>query len=511
MSAATARRGTASGPTASDSTAPADGAPARPVCADRYLLLLAWVSMLSMLWVVNADPDLWGHLRFGADLLRDRSLPVSDPYSFTSDLPWVNHEWLAEAVMAAAYQAGGSMGVVAIKLIATGTLIGVLTVRLRPLPAVVQCLAIVITMWAAVPVLTTVRPQIFSIFFTAVVAFLLTGERPSARLAWIPVIFAVWTNAHGGWLVGLWLVGCWCLFALLDAPRRAWAVGLGAATLVATLVNPYGHELWLFLYRTVGLARDIREWQPLTAAPFIDWCPWIATLVAVMSVAVTGRLRPYSRLLTLAVMAYASFRVVRLIPFFALVSAVYLAEPLALLLGARVERWRLSAPSRGAARLMLIPTLAVVVMTAPSLIANGNCVPVQGFWVPDARTAMALQLARPRGRMVTTFGWGQYVIWHFGPGLRVSLDGRRETVYSAKWIDELWEMEVGWPRSFPLLERLRPDYVWLPAKDTALERRWLETHGYRIDVDSGAAWIAVRRDLPALQPATADAPACFPG
>ncbi|GAH50681.1 unnamed protein product, partial [marine sediment metagenome] len=27
------------------------------------------------------------------------------------------------------------------------------------------------------------------------------------------------------------------------------------------------------------------------------------------------------------------------------------------------------------------------------------------------------------------FNWGEYVIWHLGPGIKVSVDGRRETVY----------------------------------------------------------------------------------
>ena len=39
-----------------------------------------------------------------------------------------------------------------------------------------------------------------------------------------------------------------------------------------------------------------------------------------------------------------------------------------------------------------------------------------------------------RGRMVTYFDWGEYAIWHLSPRVRVSLDGRRETVYSDRRI-----------------------------------------------------------------------------
>jgi len=49
----------------------------------------AWILMICR---TPADPDLWGHVRFGQDLLRSGRLSAVDPYSFTSDRPWVNHE-----------------------------------------------------------------------------------------------------------------------------------------------------------------------------------------------------------------------------------------------------------------------------------------------------------------------------------------------------------------------------------------------------------------------------------
>ena len=55
----------------------------------------------------TADTDLWGHVRFGQDLLRTRTLPQVDPSAFTSDRPWINHEWLAELAMGAAFDAAG--------------------------------------------------------------------------------------------------------------------------------------------------------------------------------------------------------------------------------------------------------------------------------------------------------------------------------------------------------------------------------------------------------------------
>src|SRR5690349_978476 len=71
------------------------------------LWVLVTLVLAPGLVVTRADPDLWGHVRFGLDILARPGLSSVDPYSFTQDIPWVNHEWLSELFMGAAYAAGG--------------------------------------------------------------------------------------------------------------------------------------------------------------------------------------------------------------------------------------------------------------------------------------------------------------------------------------------------------------------------------------------------------------------
>ena len=55
--------------------------------------------VLAVFTHTRADPDLWGHVRFGQDTVAERTVHLPDRYSFASDRPWINHEWLAEVVM----------------------------------------------------------------------------------------------------------------------------------------------------------------------------------------------------------------------------------------------------------------------------------------------------------------------------------------------------------------------------------------------------------------------------
>ena len=63
------------------------------------------VAAFFMIATTHADPDLWGHVRFGLNILEHGRLHTADPYSFTSGRSWVNHEWLSEVAFALAWTA----------------------------------------------------------------------------------------------------------------------------------------------------------------------------------------------------------------------------------------------------------------------------------------------------------------------------------------------------------------------------------------------------------------------
>jgi hypothetical protein len=110
---------------------------------------------------------------------------------------------------------------------------------------------------------------------------------------------------------------------------------------------------------------------------------------------------------------------------------------------------------------------------------------------------------------VTPFNWGEYAIWHLAPRLRVSMDGRRETIYSDLRLAESDAVMSGSPDGLAALAAWKAEYVWVPAKNDAI-LNWLSAHGYRLDVRTRQSIVAVRSDLPVL-PSSPPAPACFPG
>ena len=59
-----------------------------------------------------ADPDLWGHVQFGRDVLTDGGIASTTSYSYTAEgYRWINHENLSEIVMALVADLAGPLGI----------------------------------------------------------------------------------------------------------------------------------------------------------------------------------------------------------------------------------------------------------------------------------------------------------------------------------------------------------------------------------------------------------------
>src|SRR5262245_54888612 len=86
------------------------------VTATTFARCMLFLTLAIGLARAGADADLWGHVRFGQDLLASHRLVIPDTHSFTSDKPWVNHEWLAEVAMASVYMAVAPLGLNLLRL-----------------------------------------------------------------------------------------------------------------------------------------------------------------------------------------------------------------------------------------------------------------------------------------------------------------------------------------------------------------------------------------------------------
>src|ERR1043166_6405364 len=99
------------------------------------------VVILAAAILTPADADLWGHLKFGADIVADHHVVQIDRYSFTTDRPWVNHEWLSEVLFALAYRFGPA-GLILLKVAIVVSFLALLATYLARLKAPIGLIAV---------------------------------------------------------------------------------------------------------------------------------------------------------------------------------------------------------------------------------------------------------------------------------------------------------------------------------------------------------------------------------
>jgi len=119
---------------------------------------------------------------------------------------------------------------------------------------------------------------------------------------------------------------------------------------------------------------------------------------------------------------------------------------------------------------------------------------IDSRWTPEAGAVSFLN-GQPEGRRVLIwFDWGGYALWHLSPRMRISMDGRRETVYSPDLQDRHLRFYFDAPGGASLPTDLGADYVWIPRTLPAVHR--LDADGWRRIYQGRQSVIFGRATLP---------------
>lgn len=391
-----------------------------------------------------SDPDLWGHIKFGQDIWQAGRVIQGDPYSYlTGHQRWINHEWLAEVIFYIVFARLGVPGLVALKtsvaLFITGLVYWHLCRQgLNPMRAGMVLLIVTLLL---IPGLAVIRPHLFTyLLFLLVMFFMHAAEHGRMRWLWgMPPLMALWVNLHGGFLAG---VGIFLLWSVLYVARLWWTRrptkrlwldiatvgGALACTLLAMLLNPYGLRLLIFLFRLQTVVRpEISEWQPLLLMSRAGAVYAAGLAVLGAGWLWSGRARPMTLVALSIAMAFLPLTAYRHTMLFGIAFPMLAGEHIA----DAWNRWSPPPTPRFKTGLAVL-TLAGALVLSSLALRHFRCIRIESTAEDTypARAVGLLQRSGVEGNLAVDFNWGEYAIWHLAPRIKVSLDGRRETVYS---------------------------------------------------------------------------------
>ncbi len=460
------------------------------------------IIMLAMLIVAPAllcvgvatvtDPDIWWHLRAGQWMMQHHALLRVDPFSIGgAGKPWQAYSWLYELLVIQLFQRFGLVGMVGYStamVFAITLALWHLIKRLQPNVALTG--VVLIATCLSFGHLVTPRPWMFTILFFVFEIDILMQARKTGRvieLAWLPLIFALWSNIHIEFIDGLMVLGLALAEAIVTGRgigdktrlRTPWIFAAFIGCILATLVNPYGwgvysvgfdyiHRLISHMAADSGGLNSISELQAMPFRDIVDYSVLFLALAAAAALASRRRFQVFEIGLLLFGMV-VSFRSRRDVWVIAIAAAAILASSIR----ARATTTE-AQPSRWRARLAIAAAALLVLITFRATHRNDTVLQAQ---VAKALPVGAVEEIRAKGYagpLYNDFTWGGYLMWALR--MPVSIDGRAAFYGDAaiNRSDATWMAAPDWasdpqlkvanlvlgPARMPLSQELRMDPEW---------------------------------------------------
>jgi hypothetical protein len=451
-------------------------------------MLFAAPALMCVHTAYAVDPDIWWHLRTGEWILQHHAVPHVDLFSASfAGKPWQAYSWLFELIVLKLFQSLGAVGILGY----SAGMVLAITVAMRHLVKRLQSdFSIIILLTFAtcfsLAHLFTPRPWLFTILFFILELDILMQARRTGRLRellWLPLIFALWSNFHIQFIDGLVVMALavgesvvtrWGIGEKTRL-RAPWAAAALVGSIVATLANPYGWNIYRVAYdlaSQAGVLDKISELQAIRFRDLGDFSLLFLALAAAYALAWSRRFHLFETGL-LAFAAVVSFRSQRDVWVMATVAATILASSIS---GRNSTAIRLP---KFASTLAVVAAALAVLLGFRAMHVNQAMLDAKLVKTMPVRAVEVIRANGYAGPLYNDFNFGGYLIWALR--MPVSIDGR-SAFYGDEAIDRsvsTWNAEPDWasdpalvsagvvigPVKSPLIQVLRLD----PAFQLAYE------------------------------------------
>lgn len=470
------------------------------------------------------DADIGWHIRNGELMLRSHALTRLDPFSSSmGGKTWYAWEWLYDLLVGVVHLWTGLNGVVLLTaLIVALTFAFVWKLSLRRGALLLIEIPFFMLAFGAAAIHLFARPHVFTWLFAVIFFVVLDSAEQKVNrrfLWWLPALMVLWTNLHGGFVLGFVLLAIYLLSAVIDYAVKplarlqtaGWLKQLGAISIIsaaASLINPYGYKLQLHIYHYLTnrwFMNHIDEFLSPNLHQVSGECFVVLVLLALLALAVAKTKLPVSNWFVLLFAVYSGFYASRNLPVSSLLimliaapvlsEAVFSSENASPRTAAQKMLNRAAAFSRRMENLEirlrghLWPVAAivlgfVVVLSAGRLgsheLMNARFNPKR---FPVQAAGFIAQQSIP-GPVFCPDSWGGYLIYRLYPGTRVYLDDRHDLYgeaffknylkivhISPEWQKELNAADVPWvlvPKESSLANVLKEAPDWEPIYEDSV-------------------------------------------
>jgi hypothetical protein len=410
----------------------------------RYKLFLLFIAIYFVFatyflkGLYTLDPDFGWRIRVG-EIIAHQGIPRTDPFSYTMPtFPFVDHSWFFSLLTYLTHPIFGNAFLSLFLTFLVFIALHVANLRLSEEDLEYSDAGALFRKWvhpatlsiiAFLLIFFSVRAQIVSWLFFAIENLLLFKKDNFVRYKYfLPALFLVWANLHGGYFLGLMVLAYFVIFRFFVSKKgtlKEVLILLGCV--IVTLITPYGLGGWREVASSVFDSRlrwSIMEWMPSITLFDISMAFYLA--VSVTMLFVKGRDIPkIQRFLFWGLLLFAMTSK-RNMPFFMLYSLpltiAAIGKFYSEIRGSDVARERFQS----AFVALEIFSLAVLLSQTYFSFWKDFIAGMQGKGSPEFYPVLATQQVREtniKGEIFSSYGWGGYLLWKL-PEKRVFIDGR---------------------------------------------------------------------------------------
>jgi hypothetical protein len=384
------------------------------------------------------DPDVFWHIKVGEWILLNGAIPRVDYFSHTMlGAPWHPHEWLAQLILALAYEKGGWAGVVICASAAVAGALALLTRYLLRFWEPIYVLGAMALSFSLMAAHVVARPHVFMMPLLVVWGMSLVNAHDEERLPTLGLlpVMLLWANLHGSFVFGLLLAAAFAAGAVIPAKGHRvklafrWGAFL-AACAGAAMLTPAGLKGLLYAFEVSDMSfalSVINEWK---SPNFQKLQPLELSLMVVAAAVLSRGLKlSWLRIALLLTLLHLALKHLRHADLLALLAPVLLARPVA-------EQWLNVSAHKPAAsaldawgrRLALPASAAGVALTIVVLVgvswnaSRSDVLRPSAHFAPHA-ALNALQANGIPGAGLNGYDFGGYLIFS---GIPTFIDGRAD-------------------------------------------------------------------------------------
>ena len=425
------------------------------------------------------DGDSFWHIKAGSVMLEEQRLIDSDVFSHTAyGTPWTAHEWLSEIIMASIHKLAGLEGILCFFLLIISLsfwLLLKITEKYSNQWVAFGCVSLAL---AFSPSHMAARPHLFTwLFMLITLGILTTGGK---RLYWLPVVMVVWTNLHGGFILGLALQVIFIIGSAVDGLltfKTPYQETLRQQKVPATILllslfaiglNPSGFELLIFPFQVSKgvFSVLIGEWKAPDLQEMWYFRFYLVALVLLISSA-KSTVTWTERLLivfflnaALTHIRHVSLILIALTPFTARMINDHLGKWSHRELDHQDEK-QLQLSKTTGPLLTAVIALTLIISVPINHRALEFLTPKKIFNVEAEdlnQLVYYLDENLPTGKMFNEYSLGGYLLYALTPPPKVFIDGRAD-MYGEQILSDYNKIESSSSEREELLEKYEIDWV----------------------------------------------------